>query len=391
MNGVAARWRSPLRHSPDAFLVSMSLVHGALLLATPSTLLIAIGLWWNANTVAHNFIHQPFFRTRAANRAYSCFLSVLLGFPQTVWRERHVAHHAGRAPSLRLSRQLAIELALVLAAWGMAALFAPHLFFWTYLPGWALGLMLCSVQGHYEHARGTTSHYGWLYNFLFFNDGYHVEHHRHPGVHWTEIAGLRTSEVTSRWPPVLRWLDGLSLDGLERIVVRVPLFQRIVVAIHARAFRRLLRNAGEIRTALIVGGGLFPRTALVLRRVSPQTSLTIVDANEEHLRVARRFLDGDVVLRQSFFAGSAPPGVDLAIVPLAYIGDRQQLYEEPPARLTLVHDWLWHKRGTSAVVSILLLKRVNLVARVVERATHPAWPADLSAVAQRAKVEARSA
>jgi len=362
---LATVWRSQLRRTPDAWLVLLSAVH-ALLLTTPSIPLVAVGLWWNANTVAHNFIHQPFFRARPLNRGYSCFLSVLLGFPQTLWRERHVAHHAGRAPSIKGSRQLAIELALVLGAWATAAVFAPHLFVWTYLPGWALGLMLCSLQGHYEHARGTTSHYGWVYNFLFFNDGYHVEHHHHPGVHWTEIARLRAGVGASRWPPVLRWLDGLSLDaldGLERMVLHVPLFQRVVVAIHARAFERLLTNAGEIRSALIVGGGLFPRTALVLRRVLPQASLTIVDADEKHLHVARRFLDGDVVLRESFFAGSAPPGVDLAIVPLAYIGDRQQLYDEPPARLTLVHDWLWHKRGTSTIVSVLLLKRLNLVVR----------------------------
>ena len=29
----------------------------------------------------------------------------------------------------------------------------------------------------------------------------------------------------------------------------------------------------------------------------------------------------------------------------------------------LIHDWLWHKRVRSAIVSILLLKRLNLVTR----------------------------
>jgi hypothetical protein len=32
--------------------------------------------------------------------------------------------------------------------------------------------------------------------------------------------------------------------------------------------------------------------------------------------------------------------------------------------MTLVHDWLWHRRGTSAIVSIFLLKRLNLVTSV---------------------------
>ena len=63
---------------------------------------------------------------------------------------------------------------LVLAVWTAAASLAPGIFLTVYLPGWALGLGLCFLQGHYEHAGGTTSHYGRLYNLLFFNDGYHV-------------------------------------------------------------------------------------------------------------------------------------------------------------------------------------------------------------------------
>ncbi len=33
--------------------------------AVPSVPLVAVALWWNANTIAHNFIHTPFFRSRA--------------------------------------------------------------------------------------------------------------------------------------------------------------------------------------------------------------------------------------------------------------------------------------------------------------------------------------
>lgn len=49
---------------------------------------------------------------------------------------------------------------------------APAFFVWTYVPGYLAGLLLCAVHGHYEHAAGTTSHYGRLYNLLCFNDGY---------------------------------------------------------------------------------------------------------------------------------------------------------------------------------------------------------------------------
>src|ERR1051325_8995380 len=54
-----------LRHSPwDALLIGLAMLHGALLLLVPSVPLVAIGLWWNANTVSHNFIHLPFLRSR---------------------------------------------------------------------------------------------------------------------------------------------------------------------------------------------------------------------------------------------------------------------------------------------------------------------------------------
>src|SRR5688572_23981359 len=230
------RARRVLRHSQwDAALLGLSLAHGLLLLTVPSVPLVAIGMWWNANTVAHNFIHRPFFRHDLLNRAYSLALSVILGLPQTVWRERHLAHHANRAPAVRMSRMLAVEMLGVLGTWAFCLWVSPRVFLLIYLPGWVMGLCLCWLQGHYEHAGGTTSHYGRLYNFMFFNDGYHVEHHRRPGVHWARLPsgrGVTSVEArhhVSRWPPVLRWLDALSLDGLERIVLRAPLLQPIVV------------------------------------------------------------------------------------------------------------------------------------------------------------------
>jgi hypothetical protein len=259
--------RRLLRHSSwDVLLVCLSAVHGAALLIAPSVPLIAIALWWNANTVAHNFIHRPFFPRRRLNRAYALYLSVVLGFPQSIWRERHLAHHAGRPSRLRLSRTTAIEAGAVVMLWAAAAGMAPEIFLWTYLPGWALGLGLCHLQGRYEHLHGTTSHYGRLYNLLFFNDGYHVEHHRQPGRHWAALPAAREPGRASRWPPVLRWLDAFSLDGLERLVLRWPPLQPLVVRAHERAVRRLLPAPHDIRSALIVGGGLFPSTGTAARR-----------------------------------------------------------------------------------------------------------------------------
>src|SRR5260370_24305102 len=77
----------------DALLVALALAHGGVLLACPSVSIIAIGIWWNANTISHNFIHRPFFPSSALNKAFSCYLSLLLGFPQSLWRARHLMHH----------------------------------------------------------------------------------------------------------------------------------------------------------------------------------------------------------------------------------------------------------------------------------------------------------
>ncbi|MFI5179136.1 MAG: hypothetical protein ACHQO8_11255, partial [Vicinamibacterales bacterium] len=236
----------------------------------------------------------------------------------------------------------------------------------VYLPGGVLVLALCQVHGHFVHARGTTSHYGRLYNLLFFNDGYHVEHHARPARHWAVLADERRADVRgSRWPPILRWLEAFSLQSLERLVLRSPALQRYVLSTHERALRRLQPALGDVRRVLVVGGGLFPRTTLVVRRVWPEAAVTIVDAEAAHLAVARPFVDRDVTLECATFLAGARADADLVILPLDFIGDRQRVYDDPPARAVLVHDWIWARRHRGVVVSSWLLKRLNLVQRQV--------------------------
>jgi hypothetical protein len=217
------------------------------------------------------------------------------------------------------------ELALLAACWTLLAITASSWFVTAYLPGWAIGLGLCQLQGHYEHARGTTSHYGRLYNFLFFNDGLHVEHHRRPGAHWTELGqDVSPGSPRSRWPPVLRWLDSVgsvgpaALEQLERLVLRSPPLQRFVLAAHRRAFRRLLPYLGGVSRVTIVGGGLFPRTAIVLRELLPGAEITIVDASAQHLELARPFLGADVSLVHRVFEPGESSDADLVVIPLSF-------------------------------------------------------------------------
>jgi hypothetical protein len=367
-----------LRYSRwDALLIGLSLAYAALLLSAPSVPLIAVGLWWTANTAAHNFIHTPFFRSRALNRAYSLFLSALMGIPQSLWRDRHLRHHREEATAdARLARRslgaggtnwsgdVAVEAAVVLTMWVAMAVAEPAFFLSVYVPGYFAGLGLCALQGHFEHVRGTTSHYGWLYNWCFFNDGYHAEHHLRPGEHWTRLPSRPLAAArNSRWPPVLRWLDVFSLESLEHRVLRSPRLQRFVLSAHERAFRALLPKLPPIHRVTIVGGGLYPRSTLILRRLLPSATLTIVDAKPAHLEIASTFLDGNIRLEHRLFDAAVPEPADLVVIPLAFIGDRDRIYRHPPANLALVHDRMWRPRGGGARVSWLLLKRLNLVRR----------------------------
>lgn len=353
----------------DVLPVALALAHGALLVTWPSIPLIAVGLWWNANTISHHFIHRPFFRSRMLNAGFSCCLSLVLGFPQSLWRARHLAHHLAIEGRQRNDLKLAaLDFGAVCALWGALLVFAPGFLLAVYAPGFVIGLGLCFLQGHYEHARGAVSHYGWLYNLLLFNDGYHIEHHARP-ADWRELPRHRDPHSNaSRWPAVLRWLEAVNLCTLERLVFGCAALQRFVVSRHERAFRRLLIRVPPVCSVGIVGGGLFPRTALILRRLLPESKLALIDQSESNLAIARRFLSQDCSEgSQEFINTRFEPGMrtdfDLLVIPLAFDGDRQALYERPPASAVLVHDWIWRRRGSSAVVSWLLLKRLNLVIR----------------------------
>jgi hypothetical protein len=294
------------------------------------------------------------------------------GIPQTFWRHRHLAHHAGRARDFHWTWTFGIELIAIATVWTSAYLAAPTTFLAVYLPGYAAGLVLCSLQGHFEHLHGAAiSHYGRLYNLCFFNDGYHVEHHQRPGEHWTELPRhVADGAERSAWPPVLRWLDTtadvrpLALEMLERTVLRSPLLQRFLIATHERAVLALLANVPPPTQVMIVGGGLFPRTAIILRRLLPEAVLTVVEAKAGHIDIARRFLGESVTFHHAVYDPRRPPAeADLVVVPLAFDGDREAFYTLRPAPMLLMHDWMWRRRGRGVAISWLLLKRLNLITR----------------------------
>ena len=366
-------WRYSER---DLVLVGLSAAHAMVLLGGPPAPVVAVGLWWGANTVSHNFIHLPFFRSSQANSLYSLFLTLVLGIPQSLWRTRHLAHHAEEAGARAQGHNavcwtpmMAIECTALVVLWLVIGASDRHYLWTAYLPGCALGLTLCSLQGYFEHATGTTSHYGRLYNLLFFNDGYHAEHHRRPTLHWSKLqADPRREPRSSRWPPVLRWLEWLAiwrrpLNGLEAVVLWVPWLQRLVLRLHGRALCKALAAVGDLGRITVVGGGLFPRTALLLRAICPHATITVIDANAAHLARAKAFLPDDVRAEQGVFDGRTTVDADLVVIPLAFVGDREAIYTHPPAPLVLVHDWIWRPRGRTLPISLFLLKRLNVIVR----------------------------
>ena len=130
------------------------------------------------------------------------------------------------------------------------------------------------------------------------------------------------------------------------------------------------RSCPRVAQVTIVGGGLFPRTLLILRQLLPEASLTIVEQRAEHIAAAQAFLqrrsaadDGAVRFAERTFDPATEAPAELLVIPLAYDGDRRALYLAPPARFTLIHDWIWNRRPAGVPISWLLLKRLNLVTR----------------------------
>jgi fatty acid desaturase len=230
---------------------------------TPLWVMLPMGLLYslminaNINGVAHNFIHNPFFRWRLLNRLFSLTQSIACCFSQTYYDAVHTQHHRGnsdrpdeqgetidwlsiyrhghegeaenpwsyvflsffRDDPKAIARELRkrgkselvwgnIELACV--AITLLTLFVLNwryvLFF--FLPFYYLGHCFSYLNGYFRHygadpdkpiAWGVSS-YGKLYNWIFFYNGYHAEHHFRPKVHWTQMEAFqrRIAELQRR-------------------------------------------------------------------------------------------------------------------------------------------------------------------------------------------------
>jgi fatty acid desaturase len=215
-------------------------------------LLYAFSVGWNLNSIAHNFIHNPFFTAPWMNRLMSLVITLALLSPQTMYRYVHLKHHAGNAdrpdakgetidplsiyqhgydgkpePMLsyvfleffrgdapfdlarkigekrpRDARAALFEFWAVIGVYGVLLAIGLFTGRWAFVPlivvASYLGQCVSNLNGYYEHLGGNpdkpiawgVSTYGRLYNWVFLYNGYHAEHHYRPKVHWTKMVAL---------------------------------------------------------------------------------------------------------------------------------------------------------------------------------------------------------
>jgi fatty acid desaturase len=238
---------------------------------------------WNLQCISHNFIHNPYFSSALLNRAYSVMETIALGVPHIFYHHYHMNHHFGdndaKGPDgttkdwssiYRYGKdgqpegfwkycfvsffrvelgpvigvvirhgpaaiaQMIVE-TIVLAAFLLTMLVVDWRYFVCfYLPSYYLGWVLSYAEGYLEHFRcqpgnyfaNSVSSYNRLYNFFWFNNGYHQEHHWDPKVHWTKMHRLHQQiepEMRANGTRILRgphitafiedWLLGPNQEG----------------------------------------------------------------------------------------------------------------------------------------------------------------------------------
>jgi fatty acid desaturase len=250
------------------FLAYRSLPWWALALAFVA---YAVMICWNLQCISHNFIHNPFFRLGWLNRLFGVLESLAIGMPHQLYHHYHMNHHAGDndrkgpdgttrdwssiyrygkgdepeafwrycllsfwrveiGPVLRVAArhgranlaQVGVETLALAAFWATMALVDLQYFLVFYLPSFFLGWVISYAEGYLEHYgaqpgniyANSVSSYNRLYNWLWFNNGYHQEHHWDPKWHWT-----RMPELHARLRPQLeanrtKVLRGPHLTGL---------------------------------------------------------------------------------------------------------------------------------------------------------------------------------
>jgi fatty acid desaturase len=238
--------------------------------------------WYNGLVATHNFVHTPWFSSKALNNLYAAFNSSNLLSPITHYRDIHFNHHqygddrqdqqgqtqdhsstfaygkngqrehvisyCGLAilrddliASFRQPRtkpeaaQLYVESGMCLLALLSYLLISWQFLLFFVVPMFYLGWFLVYLANYYEHFGATpedryansTSHYGRLYNLLCCNEGYHQEHHLRPNVHWRQRPNIyqslrpaldRAKRVILQYPPPFGFLHHWKRHWKTRVL-----------------------------------------------------------------------------------------------------------------------------------------------------------------------------
>jgi fatty acid desaturase len=239
-------------------------------LLVPAYVVIAWSYCWNLQCCSHNFIHNPFFSSVWLNRAFGVLETLALGVPHILYHHYHLNHHWGDSdrkgpdgttkdwssiyrygegdqpesfwkyiivsffrvevtPVLRTVwrhgpthvGQLVAETAVLAAFWLTMLYVNWQYFVFYYLTSYYLGWVLSYAEGYLEHYgceptnpyANSVSSYHRLYNLLWFNNGYHQEHHWDPKVHWTRMQELHEQIKMQMAANGTRILRGPHLTG----------------------------------------------------------------------------------------------------------------------------------------------------------------------------------
>lgn len=159
------------------------------------------------------------------------------------------------------------------------------------------------------------------------------------------------------------------LDSLEYITMNISYLRNWVLKVHETAFSNIFALdliEPPIRF-IIVGGGIFPRTAIIIRNMFPDAQIVIQDMNHKSLECAENYMKDLGITDNIIYFKSRYTGVNydvasesvygtVVILPLAFRGGEicQTTFK------TVKHCWLWenHPCEKDSIVSYFLLKKI---------------------------------
>ena len=228
----------------DQFNLNNSFLSAAFIFALGLSISLLIATQFQ--TVSHYFIHRPFFKLNLFNRFFSAINSVNIGSPTFLYWAHHQNHHMfsngpGDLSSTWLNGKNGNEESLIAYSllsplrvqYGELLGFAKKkysylemffetvvflgvifvsLFFFTssfaifltatfaVLTVTYLGQVLAAAENYLEHSgtdfndinRNSVSCYSKWYNQVWFNNGYHQEHHLKPMTHWSALPSIKS-------------------------------------------------------------------------------------------------------------------------------------------------------------------------------------------------------